>query len=455
MPWGMDPRFATPYTPLGVPRYSSSLTLADLYTPPPPRPAYPDPPTIPSSYGELGDQAKKDLRREAILRFAQALAAPGGRVGEGLAAAAGGLSDWKAQQLEQARANMERDYVAGVKRADLEGARAAEDEQEEQRRLQSQGTLALVQAIADREPDLASQAEAAARSGDQALLRETAKEADRRQRLRAAGQDPNDPFADERAKARVTHEERLRFLEEAKKRGLPGYFDDPGLTPEEIEARAAAAARGQRSVWGDRNNGGSGGGEDDLTLRTSNGLVGRVVDENGEPVWKPLQGQQARESGEWRTWSRDGGLVRINDATGEMRPVEGEARPTALVLGDIENTLGRKLTAAERQTASEQYRQGKKPRDIVSGLRAPKKITSPATAPTQGQPPKTKPGPKSGPPPREVQERTGVKPKLNERTKEGQRALAKVRWDSYPEDHPVRKRYRTFDAYFSAALQEW
>jgi hypothetical protein len=455
MAWEWDSRYTSPYVPFGAPRYSSSLTLADLYQPPPPRPAYPAAPTIPSSFGELGDQAKKDLRREAILRFAQALAAPGGRIGEGLAAAAGGLSDWKAQQVEQARANMERDYVAGVKRADLESARAAEQEQEEQRRLHAEGRLSLVQAIADREPDLASQAEAAARSGDEVLLRETAKEADRRARARAAGQDPNDPFADERTKAQIATDEFIRRQEELKKRGLSAYFDEPGLSIEEIEARAAAAARGQRSVWGDRSGGGEGGG-DALNLRTSNGIVGEVVEENGRRVWKPLLGQESRGSGEWRTWVDPDTQkqVRINDATGEKRPVDDQPpRPASQVLIDIEATLGRKLTAEERADARADYLRGKRPRDIVSGLRAPKRITAPATAPTQGQAPKPKPGPKSGPPPREVRQREGTKPKLNERTKEELRRQAKSRWDSLPEEQ--KKRWGGFEKYFNAALQAW
>lgn len=450
MPWGYDPRFYG-YSG-GAPSYASTLTLQDLYTPPPPRPQYPDLPTPPSTFSDLGEQGKRDLRREAILRFAQSLAAPNGRIGEALAGAAGGLSEWKAQQLQEATSKAERDYALGVRRADLEATRAAEQEKDEQRRLQAEGRLALVRAITDREPDLGSQAEAAARAGDEALLRETAKEADRRARARAAGQDPNDPFADERTKAQIQTDEFIRRQEELKKRGLSAYFDEPGLSVEEIEARAAAAARGQRSVWGDRN--GGAGGEDGMHLRTSNGIVGEVVEENGQRVWRPLRGQEARETGEWRTLTDPDTQkpYRINDATGEMRPVEGKPRPTADVLNDIENALGRKLTAAERQEAASTYLRGKRPRDIVAGLRAPKKITAPASAPTQGQPPKAKPG-KSGSPPPQARGQQGVKPKLNDRTKEELRRQAKSRWDSLPDEQ--KKRWKTFDAYFNAALQAW
>lgn len=451
MPWGFDPRFSS-YA--GAPRgYSTSLTLEDLYAPPPPRPAYPDAPAIPSSYGDLGAQAKKDLRREAILRLAQSLAAPNGRVGEALAGAAGGVSEWKAQQLEQARVQAERDYAAAVRKTDLEAARGAQQGEEEQRRRQAEGKLSLVRAIAEREPDLASQAEAAARSGDEALLRETAKEADRRARARAAGQDPNDPFADERTKARIQSDEIIRRQEELKKRGLSAYFDEPGQSVEEIEARAAAAARGQRSVWGDRNSGGA-GGEGGLNLRTSNGIVGEVVDDGGHNVWRPLPGQ-ADSQGEWRLVPGDpneGTKPYWVNPSGATRPVADPPRPVAQVLGDIENTLGRKLTAAERSDASRAYAGGKKPRDIVSGLRAPQKITAPATAPTQGQPPKPK-GAKSGPPPKEVRQREGTKPKLNERTKEELRRRAKVQWDNFTEAE--RRRLGSFEDFVRRAQASW
>lgn len=450
MPWGFDPRFSG-YTG-GAPS-SSTLTLQDLYTPPPPRARYPDLPTPPSSFGELGEQAKKDLRREAILRFAQSLAAPGGRTGEALAGAAGGLSEWKAQQLEEARAKAERDYALGVRRADLESAQAGEQEKEEQRRLQAEGRLALVRAITDREPDLGSQAEAAARSGDEALLRETAKEADRRARARAAGQDPNDPFADERTKAQIATDEFVRRQEELKKRGLSTYFDEPGLSVEDIEARAAAAARGQRSVWGDRNSGGA-GGEDGMHLRTSNGIVGEVVDEGGKNIWRPLPGQ-ADSQGEWRLVPGDpveGTKPYWVNPSGATRPVADPPRPVSQVLVDVENTLGRKLNAAERSDASRAYAGGKKPRDIVAGLRAPKKLTAPASAPTQGQPPKPKTG-KSGPPPPQARGQQGVKPKLTDRTKEELRRQAKSRWDSLPDEQ--KRRWGNFDGYFNAALQAW
>lgn len=52
-----------------------------------------------------------------------------------------------------------------------------------------------------------------------------------------------------------------------------------------------------------------------------------------------------------------------------------------------------------------------------------------------------------------VQQRRGVKPKLNFRTVEELHRQAKTRWDSLPDGH--KQAWGSFEKYFNAALAAW
>lgn len=382
--------------------YQSSLTLEDLWRPSP-RPVYPEAPTPYQGYGDLGDEAKKKLRREAILRIAAALGGDPGRLGTNLAGAALDLGAWKEDELAAARQRQERDYAIAGRQAEVEAERRNLDMEDEQRKRQAQGYLTAIRSIAEDDPDLASQAEAAALSGDEVGLRETMKEANRRRNARARGEDPNDPFADERAKARIKAEEERRAEEELRTLGLGRYYNEP-VDLSEIFARSQAAARGSYSVWGGR-----GGGDANSLVRMVEGRPMEIVPGEEGYSMRPIPGAPP-EAGRWQVIpaNQDTGApsYRLNVETGETRPLPPPPPTRGQVIYNIEQTLRRKLTIKERADAERDYSQGTKPRDIVARLRARKPVVAPEKAPTEGPAPKP-PKTKSGPPPAAIRQRTG------------------------------------------------
>lgn len=403
----------------------AGLTLEDLYTPRP-RPTIPSAPTLPGNFGDLDDEARKALRREAILRAAIALGGQPGQIGQNLALAAASLGDWKRERLDEARHRAGQDYATQVKQAELDANRLELDREDDFNKRKAEGRLAAVRAITERDPEMGSRAEAAALRGDDAELRQIWAEHQRRQALRDRGEDPDDPFADERAKEKIKTEAWLERQRLAKKEGLSTYFDDD-LSLEEIQARSAAAARGQRSVWGDR--GAGGGSEDEPTLRTSDGKVYEVFrDESGAVRMRPVPGQQEGEGERRVFFDQDtGSPYRVDSRTGQTLPVAPPPRPIPLVMQDIEATLGRKLTVKERTDAQEKYVKGVKPREIVASIQAPQRITNPEKAPTSGVQTKP-PAKKSAPPPQALPPGQRPKPKVTERDRAELRAEVEKRY---------------------------
>lgn len=450
MPYGFNlASFFSPGSRFAAP---PSLTLADLFTPAP-RPAYAPLPNLPSSYEETNPQAPADLRREALLRFAAALAAPGGRTGEALARGASDLSQWKRDRLDEARMRGEHDAQIKGRQAEIEAEKARLDAADTAEKRKAQGRLEAVQAIGAMEPDLAPQIEAAALAGDDVQIREITKEAYRRKTARDRGEDPSDPFADERAREKIKSEETLRRERELKKEGLDRYFEQPLSM---IEARSAAAARGQKSIWGERGAGGGGAGAP--VLRTSNGKVYEVArDANGQETMHLIPGQSEAE-GRWQYVGPDrlrGTPGFWTNPSGAVRPEAEPPRPVATVLGEIEQGIGRKLSAAERSDAGKRYAGGEDPSTILQSLKAPKRLVSPASAPTQGKVPAPA-TPKKTAPPAQVKKaqaswiKRKVEPQVAPEVLSARRQQALASWQKLPPE--TRKAWGSFDAYFAKAL---
>lgn len=468
--WDFSPvsRDLFPY----VPPKRRPFTLADFGYAPEPRPATAELPQLPNAYGDLGAQGKHDLRREAILRFAAALAAPGGRTGEALAGQAADLEQWKRERVQEARARGEHDYAYKAKQADDQAENARLDAKDAKEKQRIEGMMRAVEEVAKVEPDLAGQAEAAARSGDTALLHDTLKEANRRAAAKARGEDPNDPFADERTKARIKTDEDIRLDTYYKEHGK---YQAPKESVAEIEARSAAAARGQRSVWGGRSDGEGGGRRlilDHGTWKEKNpktgiwekapgvegGYKSQVVNiydpktgHNVPHAYDPETGLATpiKTPDQLDTEANKAADARVKDPRGFLeRWTPGGASapaPTAQVLTQVEQSLGRKLTADERSEARKQYIGGAQPADIATRLRAPKPLTSPKSAPTAGKVPAPALPAKKSPPPR--------RPPASG-AKSGREATIRQQapgvWATLPEEQ--RRRWGSYAAFLASRL---
>ena len=400
----------------------TTLTLADLWSPAP-RPQYPAPPEPYQSYEEIGPEAKKNLRREAILRAAMALGGDPGRIGTNLAAASASVGGWKEEQLEAARARQQQDYALSSRQAEFDAEMRAQDRKDEIEKVKAQGRLQAIEALIDAEPEWGARAEAAARAGDFDALDKMLADAEERRRIRASGGDPDDPLWEDRKKAELENEYKIKLEEERKERGLGDVYYDKPVDLAEIEAKSAAAARGSRSAWdGWQGRGGSGadGGPPEGTRLYEQG------DEVFQYTWGPEGYSGSRVPGspgpkpdfekitvglgsDAETFFFDPvtkqkipappSLRQTFDALAEKRggkPLTAEEEKviqkqwaqgaTPMLLGEtvsyVQQTIGRPLTAKERREVEGKWRQGTRAGLIAQQMKGPKPPGK--GAPTQG-----------------------------------------------------------------------
>lgn len=345
------------------PQRRSGLALEDLWAPSP-RPKYPDAPNPYERYADLGDDAKKALRREAILRAAMALGGDPGKIGTNLAAAAQSVGDWKSEQLQAARQRQQQDYSLASRQAEFDAEQQEYDRRDVAGKVKAQGALQAVQAVIDAEPEWGARAEAAARTGDFDSLDKMLGEAEKRRQIRASGGDPDDPLWDDRAKAEMAEKQKREHEEWLKEKGLGSYYDEPADLAE-IEAKSAAAARGSRSVWGGRG-GVDGDGPAPRLVEGADGVVRQYTwdPERGGFVGSPVPGA-ASPATKWTLIKDPRGRESFfyDPNTGARKPVPAGAART---IADVEARLQeadpqRKLTAEEVAVLEKQWRQGATP----------------------------------------------------------------------------------------------
>lgn len=397
----------------------TTLTLADLWSPAP-RPQYPAPPEPYQSYEEIGPEAKKNLRREAILRAAMALGGDPGRIGSNLAAASASLGEWKEDQLEAAKARQQQDYALSSRQAEFDADRERYDREDASRKVEAQGALQAVEAVIDAEPEWGARAEAAARAGDFDALDKMLAAAEERRRIRASGGDPDDPLWEEKAKGKLKSDSEIEAEKRLREEGLGRYYDEP-VDLAEIEAKSAAAARGSRSAWDgwQGRGGGADGGPPEGTRLIEHGdrafeykwdpeqggYVGSPVPGSPEPApkWQKIEDRGAGEvffydpaSGQRKPAPE--GLSRTFDAMEERhkRPLSEQEKKviekqwaqgaTPMLLNEtfayLKTHLGRPLTAKERAEVEAKWRSGVRVGLIHQQMKGPKPPGK--GAPTQG-----------------------------------------------------------------------
>ena len=397
----------------------STLTLADLWSPAP-RPQYPAPPEPYQSYEEIGPEAKKNLRREAILRAAMALGGDPGRIGTNLAAASASVGGWKQEQLEAARARQQQDYALSSRQAEFDADRERYDREDATRKIKAQGALQAVEAVIDAEPEWGARAEAAARAGDFDALDKMLADAEERRRIRASGGDPDDPLWEERKKAELAEEMKRKHEKWLKENDLGSVYYDKPVDLNEIREKSRAAAEGSFSVWGNRQGGGGADGGPPEGTRLiehgdrafeykwdpeQGGYVGSPVPGSPEPApkWQRIEDRGAGEvyfydpasgqrkqapTGLNRTFEalEDRHKRSLSDQEKKVIEKQWAQGATPMLLGEtvsyVQQTIGRPLTAKERREVEGKWRQGTRAGLIAQQMKGPKPPGK--GAPTQG-----------------------------------------------------------------------
>jgi hypothetical protein len=406
---------------------------------------YPEPPSMLSSYREIGGDANRDLRREAILRAAMALGGNPGDIGQNLVAGAADLSDWQRRRLAEENARREEQYGRDLQRFKVEQANRDLETQNQEGRRVAEGKLALVKAISSIEPAWAERAEALAMSGDDVALRQMAKDVERNRKLREMGHDPTDPFIEKRIEAQIQTEEegkRVAAREAAEseaQKELDMYWRQHGKyqAPQQYEPLDRIAARtemveGIRLRYDQKRDAlkGTGTTSDGAKIGKQGDLWGEIRPgvNGGPPEFIPAAGQ--RDLGNYTRFSIDGRIYQIDktDPSGEAFEVkmnEGPPPPKQTMdqkVQKVAGLLGRPLTPEERKTAESEFLRGTHSSKIAARLRAPKPIEKPKNAPTLGPVPGQEKKAK-GP------QKPQTKPKLDDRYKAQLRARIK-------KDHP-------------------
>jgi hypothetical protein len=341
------------------------LSLGDLYQDPGQGPDFPAMPSHVDALGQLSEEDRKRIRRQAILQAALAFAAPHGRVGEALAGAAAGSQAAEQQALDSANRDADHTYQLSRQRFEDQRRLAADTAQQAQEKLAAQNRLSSYQKIVQMDPQLAAEAEGAARSGDDKRLQALLQAIPERQAERGMGYDPNDPFVKERVQAGLSAEadarkrkavleglpEELKIKNQAELEMLPQKL--AAQRESAVQERATLAARGL--LWDPKS------GRDPST-----------------PRWEP------------KTHVVDGRLQmidmnQIDPATGKPRmvdlgPVHNGGKP---IYRTITNSMGQKETwVSEMDPETGQY-----------GPLQPAPMKD--TRPNGGAPPPSPPGPLS------------------------------------------------------------
>lgn len=395
--------FEDPYRrPEAEPR-PLKITLADLVAPRT-RPRYPEPPKPIDSFDNLGPDAKKGLRREAILNIARALGGDPGRIGSGLAVAAQEVGDWKEQQLATAQARQEHYYAGQLRQADLAAEQEKQAQEDEARKVKATGALKAVQEIADAEPEWQDRAEAAAMSGQFDELDKMLGKVGERKWIRSQGGDPDDPLWKTRAEEKIKSDVDLAEEKRLKEEGLGRYWKEP-TDLGDIEARSRAAARGQHSIWGDRPD-----GPDKPKIYEFGDMPYAVTPEGAKLIpgvpktdrWttiRPPRGESYRVSDDGRVRpippGPDQAINAKQDQVGRLlTPDERKvlrqqwaSSSTLMVLPEtqtyVEQQLGRPLSSKEKQEVEQKWKAGTRPGLIVQQMKGPKPPDK--KAPTEGQ----------------------------------------------------------------------
>jgi len=183
----------------GNPR-APSLTLDDLYQ----GGQVPDLPAAPQyigGVGELSEEDRKRLRMKAILQAAMAFGAPGGQIGTALGQAAQQTDTDFQGAVDAQNAQADAQYQNEQKRYVFQRQRAQDLATQGQQKLDEQNRLKTYQQISQQDPELATEAEGAARSGDDKRLQALLEAIPRRKAEVGMGYDANDPFVEEKVKA--------------------------------------------------------------------------------------------------------------------------------------------------------------------------------------------------------------------------------------------------------------
>lgn len=208
---GFFDSFGEPRQPLGI---------DDLYQPPPAMGSYPDAPSSARSLRDLSEEERKRVRQRAILQAALAFAAPGGRTGEALAQAAAGSQEFEQASIDTHNQQAGRDYDLARRRYDEDQQRSQQQYAQAGQRRDAENRLALYKRISEQDPELAPEAEGAARSNDEKRLQALLEAIPRREAERKMGYDPADPFVGERVKSHLDAEE-AALKRKAVLEGLP------------------------------------------------------------------------------------------------------------------------------------------------------------------------------------------------------------------------------------------
>lgn len=213
--FGQQPAYRSLFSgyqqPAAPPAAAPRLSLADLYEAPREYGNdYPQAPTYARDFGDLDEGERRRLRKLTMLKALKA-ASEGwhqGRAGSALLAAAVEMQQDRADAVENENRRRDEQYAFARERALQEMVLRKQSREQDQERLGAQNRLAMYEQIAAIDPELATQAEGAARSGSDARLAELLGEARKRKAIREGGYgDPDDPFIDEKMQAKLRAEE--------------------------------------------------------------------------------------------------------------------------------------------------------------------------------------------------------------------------------------------------------
>lgn len=386
----------------------SGLSLEDLWRPEV-QAQYPEEPQPLGSVRDLDEERRKAIRRNAILQAAMAFgqgANNPGQLGTALSRAAMESGQFRDQTVADANSAQMTQYQRERQMAEQRAQAERQGMDSENQKRRAEAMVGLVRQIATEDPDLAPQAELAARSGDEKRLQELLGDVRRRAQMRQYGMDPDDPFAEDRMKGVMKTEEEIQREQRLKELGLDSYFQEPEESAEAAAARAGAIAEAQARAYA-RHRAPAGGAADPLKPRwmeADGGWGLGKLDKNGNPVFVRADGLPP-EPPKWVFNAGDGALpppfnlpYRINVATGEVVPVpiksdappspvknEGEDAPPPKKNDPpkkdparqrieaqariVERSLGGGFTPEERKAVEQALAQGQAPGQVVAKIK--------------------------------------------------------------------------------------
>lgn len=310
----------------------SGLTLEDLWRPEL-QVQYPEQPSQISSVGDLDEERRRAIRRNAIaqigIAFGQAANNPG-QLGLALSNAAVDSGRFRDDQIGQANAFQQSEYQRQRAIAEQKVAQERAGMESENGRRRAESLLEMVRHISEAEPALAGQAELAARSGDTKRLQDLMQEVPKRAQMRQYGVDPDDPYADTRIEGVLKTQDEIEREKRLKELGLDSYFIKPEPSVEEAAARAGAIADAEARARARYRLPGEGTPEGIRPRFVETDDVWGMVslDKDGNPIYRSAAGQPQRR-GKWQVFQGDIAAenplyrqpYRVNVDTGEVQPI--------------------------------------------------------------------------------------------------------------------------------------